>query len=822
MTTAKTSQSTSALPEYAAAYKSLIPQYQQAGSAAYDPATEQGVAGFSAPQMQAFQGVQNNQGVYQPYLGAAAGLTAQGAGSAAGGIGQYINPFTQNVVNAAMDDWQTQSARTQQQVNSNAASIGALTGDRSQVASQLAREAGDRALSSNIANLYQSGFNTALGAAQNDQNRALAAGQQFAGLGGMAQQYGYQDVNALLGVGNQQQAQTQAELDAGTANAQQRQQYPMYMLDWQRQGLTGLGGAAGSNSTGTQQTPGPSMFQQVAGLGLSAAGLYNNWGKKANGGRVDADGGGMSKLLTDIGMAADGLSNIRRKSGGRVGYMDGGDVEDDEYGGDDGLNDFYGSSSVVPTSYSMPTAMPAAPVLSGVAVQPQKPWSGNLGLSDEAGQALMAAGFGMMGSDSPNALTALGEGGLAGLKTYSGLRKENANNDINRQKAAMAAAAAAERNAVASRRVNAAEEANRIREQQVGQTASYRDIQAQNLQSLMEQRRARAEFLRGILGNVAPGVSEMPSLPVDPATGVQPQSNAVTLGVPLVQNASDTGLMPGVQRVDDRAPMAPTAPQPSAQDMVMTPRGPMTPDDAYQFGMKLSLAGPEYGALGRKLMDDATAKMGGSSAMGAPAKNTIEEKAINAAEQLSRLSSIEAEFDPKYLTAQSQLGTWWNGVKAKFNADSLNDDERDELIKATNFRAKSLNNVNNYIKEITGAAMAVSEADRILKTQPNPGLGILNGVWDGDDPVSFKAKLDGNIKQTKMALARAAYMQKKGIWKGAEAAASAIPLQRMEGIINDRANAIKQDILSRNPKLKGADLAPVVRRQLAEEFGLEI
>jgi len=195
------SSSTSALPEYTAAYKNILNQGQQVAQTPYDPNTEQNVAGFTQPQYQAFQGVQANQGAYQPYMGAAGAYTAQGAGPAAGGISQYINPFQQNVVDAAMADWQEQSGRTMQQVNSNAANIGALTGDRSQVAQQLAREAGDRQMAGNISNIYSQGFNTALGAAQNDQNRYLQAGQQFAGLGGLAQQYGYQDVNALLGIG---------------------------------------------------------------------------------------------------------------------------------------------------------------------------------------------------------------------------------------------------------------------------------------------------------------------------------------------------------------------------------------------------------------------------------------------------------------------------------------------------------------------------------------------------------------------------------------------------------------------------------------------
>jgi len=89
---------------------------------------------------------------------------------------------------------------------------------------------------------------------------------------------------------------------------------------------------------------------------------------------------------------------------------------------------------------------------------------------------------------------------------------------------------------------------------------------------------------------------------------------------------------------------------------------------------------PSTAALGRFLVDQAQSKLGGASSMSATTKTGLEGDAVNAAKQLGRLRDIESEFDPKYLTAQSQIGTWWNGIKAKFNADQLGDDERDELI----------------------------------------------------------------------------------------------------------------------------------------------
>lgn len=61
-----------------------------------------------------------------------------------------------------------------------------------------------------------------------------------------------------------------------------------------------------------------------------------------------------------------------------------------------------------------------------------------------------------------------------------------------------------------------------------------------------------------------------------------------------------------------------------------------------------------------------------------------------------------------------------------------------------------MQNLNQTIKDLTGAAMGVQEADRIIASLPNAGTDI----FGGDSPTEFEAKLNNAVKQTKYALAR--------------------------------------------------------------------
>lgn len=301
--TQRSVQRTQADPVALAAYQDLFGRAQDVADTAYNPATQQQVAGFTDQQNQGFAATGAMQGAWAPYMAQSANLASLGSAPiTASTIQQYMDPYISSVIDATQRDFNVQNARQLSQVSGNARMSGALGGDREAVARALTAEAQNRTQAPIIAQLQSQGYNTALGAAQADAARALQGSSLYSSLGGLAQQYGYNDVNALLQSGALQQGQQQRVLDAATANALAESGYPFQTTQWLA-GIEGaIGPAMGSRSTGIQQGPTPNGFSQALGAGLSILSSL------ATGGRVDDPEAGGERRGYAIGGAPSGGS----------------------------------------------------------------------------------------------------------------------------------------------------------------------------------------------------------------------------------------------------------------------------------------------------------------------------------------------------------------------------------------------------------------------------------------------------------------------------------------------------------------------------------
>lgn len=260
-------------------------------------------------------------------------------------------------------------------------------------------------------------------------------------------------------------------------------------------------------------------------------------------------------------------------------------------------------------------------------------------------------------------------------------------------------------------------------------------------------------------------------------------------------------------------PQQPTAPE---QDMVQTPNGLMPREEARRLGNAM-LMSPKYSAIGKEFLDaarDDNAPPGFTK----PTNNALQERQFNTTEQLARLRGIEQSWKPEYQEVETRLGFKWNSLLDKFSATrkSLTPQQRQQLASYTASRAEALGNLNLYIKEITGAAMTIPEAERIKKAQPNPG----EGIFDGDSPIEFDAKMKANIRMSKMALARYNYLTKNGFKGDVDAMSREIPLEGMGNIIQQRTQSLLQQSLSQNPGLTPQDVQPIVQQRLRAEFGI--
>lgn len=95
-------------------------------------------------------------------------------------IGQFMNPYTSAVTGQTMQDLERQRQMQTNDIGAAATRAGAFGGSRHGVAEALTNQAFAQQGANTFANLNQQGFNTALNAAQNQQNiQSGLAGQGY-------------------------------------------------------------------------------------------------------------------------------------------------------------------------------------------------------------------------------------------------------------------------------------------------------------------------------------------------------------------------------------------------------------------------------------------------------------------------------------------------------------------------------------------------------------------------------------------------------------------------------------------------------------------
>ncbi len=162
-----------------------------------------------------------------------------------------------------------------------------------------------------------------------------------------------------------------------------------------------------------------------------------------------------------------------------------------------------------------------------------------------------------------------------------------------------------------------------------------------------------------------------------------------------------------------------------------------------------------YDAQGNLILDTS----GGD--MTPKVKSDIETKITNGSEQLARIQAISSEFKPEYQEIGARLANAWTSIKARLG-EGVSAEDTKKLTEFRTFQRKAMENLNLYIKEITGAQMSEKEADRLKFAQPDPGAKW----YQGDDPITFKAKMDDVLKYTRAAIARYEYDLKLGFKPG--------------------------------------------------------
>lgn len=272
---------------------------------------------------------------------------------------------------------------------------------------------------------------------------------------------------------------------------------------------------------------------------------------------------------------------------------------------------------------------------------------------------------------------------------------------------------------------------------------------------------------------------------------------------PIIPQSYDGGTDPNLIRT--AAGDAPQQ-QPNPQ-MVKTPMGMMPAEQAQRLGFALALGGK--GEAGKMLYDPASGDLQKKTSA------DIEEKIMGSAAQLARLSDIQKSFDPKFLDimniAKMRGASWTSKLGGKLDANTTND-----LQRFANFRSASVANLNSVLKEVSGAAVTPQEYERIQNDQPVAGTGI----FDGDDPVSFQAKMQRATTSLKSAIARYNFMRTNKLNFDRNSLDKFMSLDDVPGVIDRRGHEIESKLRSANPRADPMSIERLTRQQIKQEFGI--
>ena len=208
---------------------------------------------------------------YQPYLSGAAGLTGPGAGTGAGSIQSYMSPYTSNVIQAMKD--QMADVKAQQDIGRNAQAVGAgaFGGAREGVQQSVADTEYNRMVGQMVAQQSGQAFNQAQSARQQDY-------MNLTNLAQMQPALAQQNIQGIMGVGQQEQQYRQALQDTYAAQQKMSLYEPYQRYGFMGEQLTGLMGGYPGGTRMTDQ-PAASPMQNLLGMGIGAglgyAGMKN-------------------------------------------------------------------------------------------------------------------------------------------------------------------------------------------------------------------------------------------------------------------------------------------------------------------------------------------------------------------------------------------------------------------------------------------------------------------------------------------------------------------------------------------------------------------
>lgn len=217
-------------------------------------------------------------GAFQDYITQAGAYDTAAAGlSGAGAYQPFMSPYQQDVIDATLQEYDTQAAQGLAGIGQQAAMSGNLGGGREGVMRAQYQNKSDMNRALLQSGLLQQGFTQANQLANQAFGQQMQLGQNQRGLASQVPGLYAQDISTLGSAGAIQQAQEQAQLDATREQNRLRAYEPYERLGFQGSGIqTITSGAPGQYQS--MVTPNPTPLQNALGIASVAGGFLGNYG----------------------------------------------------------------------------------------------------------------------------------------------------------------------------------------------------------------------------------------------------------------------------------------------------------------------------------------------------------------------------------------------------------------------------------------------------------------------------------------------------------------------------------------------------------------
>jgi len=308
----------------------VLRRTQELAKMGYTVPTQQ-IADLNRLQYQAIGSIADYYNLAQrPYQQAQAMAAGAGAPISGADVSNYLNPYAQYALAGLQD---VQGAENVKRAGALTRAAGGIGADRAAVAmaekyrqDQLAR-----------GQLMSSFYQPAMAAAQADKARQLSAAGALGGLGAGAQTAGISGAQALFGAGAAPQSIEQQRLNAAYSAALANIEAPWKMAQIESGIAAQQAPVLGGTKTSTTTMPAPSPWGTIAGLGLTAAGLFTGNPMMAGAGMMGMGGGGGDGFIpgstpewSGDGTRYIGTRNPYVATGGRINeYAKGGAVSEE-------------------------------------------------------------------------------------------------------------------------------------------------------------------------------------------------------------------------------------------------------------------------------------------------------------------------------------------------------------------------------------------------------------------------------------------------------------------------------------------------------------